>query len=316
MKVAFFGSPSAALPSLTALIRAGHCVELVVTQPDRPAGRGRKPAPSEVKKFAADRGIPIFEPARIRKDDSALERIRAAAPDVNVVVAYGQIIPDAIIYWPRHRSLNVHFSLLPRYRGAAPVQWTILNGDPETGVTIIELNDRMDEGDILARTQVPVRPGETAPELQARLADAGAELLLKTLGRIDRVTPVKQDSAQASLAPKIRKEDGRIDWREPAESVDRKVRALARNPGTFTFLKGRRLQLHRGKGLPDGDLSAAPGTILAIRREGLVVSCGDRTSYLVERLQAEGRAAMTARDFSLGTKIEIGEKLTDGREPA
>jgi methionyl-tRNA formyltransferase len=309
MKVVFFGSPTAALPPFEALLREGHRVELVVTQPDRPAGRGRKLAASEVKRFAVSRGIPVLEPARIRTDEHALERIREAAPEVNVVVAYGQIIPDAIIYWPRHRSLNVHFSLLPRYRGAAPVQWTILNGDRETGVTIIELNDRMDEGDILARAKVPVGAHETAPELEARLAVKGAELLLETLRRIDRVPRVAQDPAQASLAPKIRKEDGRIDWREPAEAVDRRIRALASNPGAFSFLKGRRLQIHRGKGLPGGDPSAAPGTVLAVGREGLLVSCGGRTSYLIEKLQAEGRAAMGAYDFSLGTKLEAGDRL-------
>lgn len=309
MKVVFFGSPSSALPSLERLIRAGHRIELVVTQPDRPAGRGRKLAPSEVKKFAVGRGLPVFEPARIRKDDSAFVRIRSAAPDVNVVVAYGQIIPDPIIYWPRYRSLNVHFSLLPRYRGAAPVQWAILNGETETGVTIIELNDRMDEGDILARTKVAVRPGEAAPELEARLAEKGAELLLETLDQMDQLTRVEQDPSLASLAPKIRKEDGRIDWREPAEAVDRKVRALASNPGVYTFLRGRRLQIYKGISRPSGDPSAAPGAILAVEKEGLVVACGGQTTYLVERVQAEGRTAMKAHAFSLGTKLTVGEML-------
>lgn len=309
MNVVFFGSPAAALPSLAGLIRAGHAVALVVTQPEKPAGRGRKLQASEVKKFAVAHGIPTLEPVRIRKDGSAFDHIRAAAPDVNVVVAYGQIIPDAIIYHPPHRSLNVHFSLLPRYRGAAPVQWTILNGDPGTGVTIIELNDRMDEGDILARAPVPVRPGETALELEARLAERGAELLLETLARIDRIVRVKQDPALATLAPKIRKEDGLIDWRAPAAVVDRKVRALASNPGVYTFLKGVRLRIRRGRPLPDGDPAASPGTILRSAKDGLVIACGDRTSYLVERLQAEGKAEMDAYSFSLGTRSILGVVL-------
>ena len=309
MNVVFFGSPAAALPSLSGLLRAGHVVALVVTQPDKPAGRGRKLAASEVKKFAAAHGISALEPVRIRKDGSAFDRIRAAAPDVNVVVAYGQIIPDAIIDLPPHRSLNVHFSLLPRYRGAAPVQWTILNGDTETGVTIIVLNDRMDEGDILAQARVPVRPGETAPELESRLAERGAELLLGTLAEIDRIVPVKQDAALATLAPKIRKEDGRIEWRAPAAAVDRRVRALASNPGVYTFLKGLRLRIRRGRALPDGDPTARPGTILRSAKDGLAVACGDRTSYLVERLQAEGKAEMDAYAFSLGTRSLLGEVL-------
>ncbi len=306
MNVVFFGSPAAALPSLAGLIRAGHNVTLVVTQPDKPAGRGRKLAASEVKTFAVAHGIPTLEPLRIKKDESAFERIRAAAPDVNVVVAYGQIIPDPIIDFPPHRSLNVHFSLLPRYRGAAPVQWTILNGDTETGVTIIELNDRMDEGDILAQARVPVRPGETAPELEARLAERGAALLLETLEGIDRIVPVKQDPSLATLAPKIRKEDGRIDWQAPAAAVDRKVRALASNPGVYTFTKGLRLLIRRGRVLPGGDPSSRPGTILRSAKEGLVVACGDGTSYLVERLQAEGKAEMDAYAFSLGTRSLLG----------
>ena len=174
MRIVFFGSPAAALPSLRGLIEAGHTVELVVTQPDKPAGRGRKVLPSAVKSLARERGFPVIEPAKIRTDETALERVRTAAPDVNVVVAYGQIIPNAVHSLPRHRSLNVHFSLLPKYRGAAPVQWTILNGDAESGVTIIELNDRMDEGDILAVKRVPVGPRETARELEDRLAGLGA----------------------------------------------------------------------------------------------------------------------------------------------
>ena len=239
MKIVFFGSPAAALPSLRSLLDAGHSVELVVTQPDKPAGRGRKPAPSAVKAFALERRIPVIEPARIRTDETALERIRAAGPDVNVVVAYGQIIPHAVHFFPRHHSLNVHFSLLPKYRGAAPVQWTVLNGDAESGVTIIELNDRMDEGDILAQERVAVEPRETACALEARLAVLGAGLLVSTLARIDGWPPLKQDDSAATLAPKIRKEDGRVSWADTAGAIDRKVLALADRPGVFTSSEGR-----------------------------------------------------------------------------
>jgi len=234
MKIVFFGSPAAALPSLRALLGAGHEVELVVTQPDKPAGRGRKLLPSAVKAFAVERGIPVIEPAIIRTDGSALERVRSAAPDVNVVVAYGQILPNAVHAFPRHRSLNVHFSLLPKYRGAAPVQWAILNGDAESGVTVIELDDRMDEGDILAVKRVPVGPRETARELEERLAELGAALLLETIEHIDGVNRSVQDQSLATLAPKIKKEDGRIRWEEAAPAVDRRVRALADRPGAHT----------------------------------------------------------------------------------
>jgi methionyl-tRNA formyltransferase len=304
MKTVFFGSPAAALPSLSALIDKGHSVELVVTQPDKPAGRGRKLQPSAVKVFALERGIPVIEPAKIRTDESAVERVRAAAPDINVVVAYGQIIPNAIHAFPRYRSVNVHFSLLPKYRGAAPVQWAVLNGDAESGVTVIELDDRMDEGDILAVKRLPVGPRETARELEERLAGLGASLLLETIDHIDGLSRAVQDHRLASLAPKIRKEDGRIRWEDAAPAVDRKVRALADRPGVYTFFKGRRIGILSGRNLETATAGQAPGTVLSIGKDGLSVSCGGGRAFLVEKLQPEGKGPMTPHVFSLGTKID------------
>lgn len=309
MKIVFFGSPAAALPSLRGLIDAGHSVELVVTQPDRPAGRGRKLQPSAVKAFALEPGIPVIEPAKIRTDESALERIRAVGPDVNIVVAYGQIIPNAIHALPRHRSLNVHFSLLPKYRGAAPVQWTILNGDAESGVTIIELNDRMDEGDILAMKRIPVGPRETARELEERLAGLGAALLLETIERIDGIGRIGQDHSLATPAPKIKKEDGRNRWEDAAPAVDRRVRALADRPGA------RRFEVPAAQNADSPPLEKsvragqAPGTVLTVGKDGLTVACGGGTAYLVEELQPEGKGPMAAYVFSLGTKIDPGDRL-------
>ncbi len=181
MRIVFFGSPASALPSLQGLLERGHSVGLVITQPDKPAGRGRRMTPSAVKRFALERDIPVLQPFNIRTDGTVLGRIQDAGPDLNVVVAYGQIIPAPVIYFPRHHSLNVHFSLLPKYRGAAPVQWAVLNGEKETGVTIIELNEKMDEGAILARAGTTIGPRETAGELESRLAVIGAGLLLQTL---------------------------------------------------------------------------------------------------------------------------------------
>jgi methionyl-tRNA formyltransferase len=309
MKIVFFGSPAAALPSLRGLIDAGHSVELVVTQPDRPAGRGRKLQPSAVKAFAVKRGISVIEPAKIRTNEPALERIRAVGPDVNIVVAYGQIIPNAIHVLPGHRSLNVHFSLLPKYRGAAPVQWTILNGDAESGVTIIELNDRMDEGDILAMKRIPVGPRETARELEERLAGLGAALLLETIEHIDGFSRICQDNSLATPAPKIKKEDGRIRWEDAAPAVDRRVRALADRPGAYTFFKGRRIGILRGRNLETASAGQAPGTVLTVGKDGLTVACGGGTAYLVEELQPEGKGPMAAYVFSLGTKIDPGDCL-------
>jgi methionyl-tRNA formyltransferase len=265
--------------------------------------------PSAVKTFALERGIPVLEPVKIRMDGTVLGRIQDAGPDVNVVVAYGQIIPAPIIYAPRHHSLNVHFSLLPKYRGAAPVQWAVLNGETETGVTIIELNERMDEGDILARLGTRIAPRETAGELEARLAVMGAGLLLHTLDGIGAMTPEPQDHSQASLAPKIRKEDGRLDWSERASAIDRRVRALADRPGTYTLFRGRRLQLHRGRSLDTPGETRKPGEILAALKDGLRVACGGGSVYLIEELQPEGKTRMPAHGFSLGAKIRPGELL-------
>jgi len=308
MRTVFFGSPAAALPSLEALLAAGHSVELVVTQPDKPAGRGRRLTPSPVKALAQAKGLPVIEPPRIRTDPAALERIRAAGPDVNVVVAYGQIIPRSIHWFPPYHSLNVHFSILPRYRGAAPVQRAVLNGDTESGVTIIELNDRMDEGDVLAQEGVPVEPRETAASLESRLALIGARLLVATLGRIDRVPHLKQDDSRATLAPKVRKEDGQVDWTRPAEEIDRQVLALADRPGVFTEVAGKRVNLRRGRPAPDSP-AARPGILLAAGKSGLLVACGGGTAYLIEDVQPEGKGPMPAFAFSLGARISPGDIL-------
>ncbi len=314
MRIVFFGSPAAALPSLEALLAAGHDLALVVTQPDKPAGRGRRLTPSPVKALALGRSLPVIEPGRIRADPGAAERIRAAQPDVNVVVAYGQIIPHDVHFFPRYHSLNVHFSLLPKYRGAAPVQWTILNGEVESGVTIIELNDRMDEGDILAQERVAVEPRQTAAALETRLADLGAKLLLATLGRLDEVPHVPQDHALATPAPKIRKEDGLIAWTEMAPAVDRKVLALADRPGAFTLIKGRRANILRGRAFGHSKGSPAagadpPGSVASVGKAGLEIACGAATSYLIEELQPEGKGPMTAYAFSLGTRIVPGDLI-------
>lgn len=310
MRIVFFGSPAAALPSLTALLDAGHDIALVVTQPDKPAGRGRRLTPSAVKTLALERGLPVLEPVRIRTDAAAADRIRAAAGDVHVVVAYGQIIPHDVHFPPRYHSLNVHFSLLPKYRGAAPVQWTVLKGDAETGVTIIELNDRMDEGDVLAQERVLVEPRENASALEARLAVLGARLLISTLARIDAVPHIAQNEAQATLAPKIRKEDGRIAWTDTAPAIDRQVLALADRPGVFTLIKGRRVNVLKGRaaGFPR-EGAATPGTAVSAGKTGLEVACGAGTAFLIEELQPEGRGAMSAYAFSLGARLDLGDVL-------
>jgi methionyl-tRNA formyltransferase len=309
MKIVFFGSPAAAMPSLERLILAGHQIDLIITQPDKPAGRGRTPAPRPVKDFALARGIPVLQPARIRQDEKALAALEAIRPDIQVVVAYGQIIPGSIIYLPRFKSVNVHFSLLPKYRGAAPVQWAILNGEPKTGVTIFELNEKMDEGDILAAAEADILPRETARELESRLALMGAELLIQTLHRIDLVERRPQDHSLATYAPRLRREHGEIDWRQDAFSIDRMVRAFSPWPGAFTFLKSQRILIHAGEAVAGPAACGIPGRISEILPAGPVVCCGGGSGFHIRRLQRENKKEMAAADFLRGMRLECGEIL-------
>jgi len=309
MRIVFFGSPRAALPSLERLLETGHSIGLVVTQPDRPAGRGKEPTPPPIKEAALRCGIPVLQPEKIRKEPGAAEALRKAAPDIIVVVAYGQIIPASIINLPRYHSINVHFSLLPAYRGAAPVQWAILNGEPKTGVTIFELNEKMDEGDILSQLETDIGPRENALDLEDRLARLGADLLVGTLEKIDTLPHVPQDQALASFAARLNKDQGRINWGNDAHSIDRLVRAFYPWPGAFTFFRGQRLIVRAGSPLAVPAPPSEPGRIFAVRREGPVVGCGGESLYVVERMQQENRKEMAAADFLRGTKIEIGDCL-------
>ncbi|MDI6844525.1 MAG: methionyl-tRNA formyltransferase [Candidatus Saccharicenans sp.] len=309
MKVVFFGSPTTALPALNSLLTAGHEVRLVVTQPDRPAGRGRQLTPPPVKVFAQNHGLHVIQPEKIRRDEKALEMIREADPDVNIVVAYGQILPASIIYLPRYKSLNIHFSLLPKYRGAAPVQWAILNGEKFTGVTIFQLNEKMDEGPILAQEMVEILPRENAHELETRLSHIGAALLVRTLENIDRLELKEQNHELATYAPRLTKEQGLLDWQEPAEIIDRKVRAFYEWPGAFTYVDGRRLEIISGQTTQGVMPSARPGEVVQIDKSGIYVCCGQKTFYLVERVKPEGKKEMSAFSFSLGGKIKVGTLL-------
>jgi len=307
MKIVFFGSPVSALPTLKKLLETGNQIELVIAQPNKPRGRGKKLILPPVKAFAQELNIPCYQPPKIRKDPQAIQKIKNIKPDLIVVVAYGQIIPDSIIYLPRYNSINLHFSLLPKYRGASPVQWALLNGEEKTGITIFQLNEKMDEGDILSQEEVEIFPGEKAFELEARLAEIGAELLLRTISQIDKIEPRKQNHAQATYALKLKKEDGRIDWTKDAIFIDRQVRAFNPWPSTFAFLDEKRIKIHEGK--DKGKLShlSSPGKILGVSREGIEVCCGGRTSYLIQRIQPENKKEMDAYAFSHGAVIKTGD---------
>ncbi|HOP61515.1 MAG TPA: methionyl-tRNA formyltransferase [Candidatus Saccharicenans sp.] len=309
MKVAFFGSPAVALPALNSLIQAGHEIRLVITQPDRPAGRGKKLTPPPVKVFARDHGLPCLQPEKIRRDEQVLEALKQAEPEVNVVVAYGQIIPASIIYLPPFKTLNIHFSLLPKYRGAAPVQWAILNGDRKTGITIMELNEKMDEGPLLAQREVEILPGETARELEIRLSYLGAQLLIETLSRINEVERVEQKPELATYAPRLTKEQGKINWQEPARVIDLKVRAFFPWPGAFCFLDGKKIDILSGQPIAGIFPNSSPGEIIQIDKSGVYVACGQNTVYLIEKIKPESKKEMPAYAFSLGGKIKVGTRL-------
>jgi methionyl-tRNA formyltransferase len=309
MKIIFFGSPASAVYSLKKICEKSHRVELIITQPDKPAGRGKKLSPSPVKRFAQSLNIPVYQPAKIRKDPHALEKMKAIDPDINVVVAYGQIIPSSLIYYPRYNSINLHFSLLPKYRGASPVHWSVLKGEQNTGVTIFELDEKMDEGDILTQQELMILPGEYAHELETRLAVIGAELLCKTIDRIDSIPHTRQDHSQSTYAPLLKKEDGRIDWTKSATEIDRKIRAFTPWPSAFTFFDQKRIKIVKGKEQEDRAINLTPGAVSDVNKIGIQVSCGRNSTYLIEELQPEGKKAMSAYAFSLGTQIKPGDKL-------
>lgn len=308
MKIVFFGSPVLALPFLKKLLETDHSIDLIITQPDRPSGRGKKLIPCPVKKTALDLNIPYYQPLKIRKDKIALDKIKEIEPDLNVVVAYGQIIPSSIIYLPRYNSLNVHFSLLPKYRGASPVQKALLDGEAKTGITIFELNEKMDEGDILVQEEVNVFPDENAADLEARLAQKGADLLIKAIAQIDKLKHRKQDHSQATYAPKIRKEDGKIDWTKNSLYIERRVRAFTPWPSAYAFLKDIRIKIHRGRKIEkEAPPGFSAGKISGIKKEGIEVCCGEGSIYLIESLQPENRKRMDAYAFSLGAEIKPGD---------
>ncbi len=310
MKIVFFGSPKSALPALNKILDAGNYINLIITQPDRPSGRGKKLAISPVKKFGLDRDIPIYQPEKIRKDPIIVEKIKASSPDLNIVVAYGQIIPSSVIYLPKYDSINMHFSLLPKYKGASPVHWAILNGDKKTGITIFKLNEKMDEGDILSQEEVEIFSYESSVDLEARLALIGADLLLKTISRIDKIKPRKQDHSLSTYAPLLKKEDGKINWEKDSAYIERQVKAFNPWPSTYTFLEEKRIKILQGKSTDKKGSLGSPGEILKINKEGLEICCGDRNSFLIEILQPENKKEMNAYSFSLGGKIKPGDKFS------
>lgn len=308
MRVVFMGTPEFACPTLEKLIASRHEVAAVVTQPDRPKGRGGKVQPPPVKVIARKNNIPVLQPIRVRTPE-AISAIAGLMPEIIVVVAFGQILPQALLDVPPKGCVNVHASLLPKYRGAAPIQWSILRGEIETGITTMRMDAGMDTGDMLLTVRVAILPDDTAGTLGEKLSRVGADLLIKTLDAWERgeISPVAQNSAEATQAPRVTSEDGRIRWEEDAEAVCRRVRALTPDPGVFTFYASVRWKIWQAEA-DKGPGGGKPGEILSAGPDGIRVSSGKGVVTLT-KLQAAGGKILTAREFLIGHPVKIGTIL-------
>lgn len=305
MKILFMGTPEFSLPCLQRLIGEGHQVVGALTQPDRPAGRGRIVMPSPVKRWAQTYGVQVLQPGRL-KDPALLSSIGELGPDLSVVVAYGRILPPALLYLPPLGSLNVHASLLPKYRGAAPIQRAIMAGDKITGVTIMQMDEGMDTGPILLQVPHPILPSDEAGTLHDRLALLGAQALGQALEKLHagRLHPEDQLHPNATYAPPIQKEEGLIHWGRPAAELHNLIRALSPQPGAYTFCKGARIKILKAAPVEDEKPVQPPGAILGFEEEAIRLATGSG-SILVWELQPEGRRRMSAPEFARGQRLRV-----------
>jgi methionyl-tRNA formyltransferase len=304
MELIFLGTPTFAVPTLERIVDAGHRVLAVFTQPDRPKGRGGQLSQSPVKEAALRLGLPVHQPERIRHA-SAVERLKQMNPDAMVVVGYGQIIPQSIIDIPPRGIINVHASLLPKYRGAAPIQWAVANGETRTGVTTMRIDAGLDTGDMLLKWNIQIGPEEDALELGSRLANAGAQLLVETLR--DDPAPVKQNPDEATYAPILKKEDGEIDWNWPASKIFNRIRGLLPWPGGYSFFRGQLLHVWKSRvssEAPRGE----PGQMF-LHKKRLLIACGEVSALEPLEVQVEGRKRMSAEAFLNGQHLQDNEKL-------
>ena len=308
LNVVFMGTPGFAVPSLEALVQAGHRVSLVVTQPDRPKGRGRRLVPPPVKTAALDAGMGVIQPQTIRSAET-IAAISDAKPDVIVVVAFGRILRPEILKIARLGAVNVHGSLLPKYRGPAPIQWAIIKGEAETGITTMQMDSGLDTGDILLKTKTPIGPTETAADLHDRLAIMGADLLIETLDGLgtNRLKPIAQDHQQSTYAPMLTKADGRLDWNRPAPELNAFVRGMTPWPGAFTWADDQRLKIFASEPL-DVAVDAPAGTVIRGFAGELRVATGQGALGILEIQGASGKR-MAVRDFLMGAKLPPGTIL-------
>ena len=312
MKIVFMGTPDFAAGALKAIIEAGHEVTLVVTQPDRAKGRSDKLIPSPVKEVALEHNIPVFQPLKIKTPEAVAE-LRKYDADIFVVAAFGQIISQEILDMPRYGCVNIHASLLPKYRGASPIQRVILDGEKKTGVTIMQMDAGIDTGDMLYKVETDISDEDTFETLHDRLTGIGAEAIVEALPLIEsgELVPEKQDDSQSCYAKLIKKEMGKIDFNKSAAEVSRLVRGMNPWPSAYTFLFGKQMKIWRVSVLPETDENtgkAVPGEIVELTKDGITVKCGEGSVKILE-LQLEGKKRMAAKDFLLGAKPEVGSIL-------
>lgn len=315
MKLVFMGTPAFAAEALEAILGAGHEVSCVVTQPDKPKGRGKEMQASAVKECALRHGLPVFQPVKI-KTPEAVARLKQYEADLYVVAAFGQILSGEILNLPRLGAVNIHASLLPKYRGAAPIQWAILMGETETGVTIMQMNEGLDTGDMLLKKKVRIEDTDTGESLHDKLSIAGAELIVEALPLLEqgKVTPAAQDDTQSCYAKMLHKEMGRIDWSRTAVEIERQVRALNSWPSAYTSYHGKTLKIWEAwVEQPDTPLSGQAetflsGTVVAVTKDTVKVAAGSGLLCLT-RVQLEGKKRMAVREFLLGCPVKPGERL-------
>ncbi|MCR4706256.1 MAG: methionyl-tRNA formyltransferase [Lachnospiraceae bacterium] len=308
MKIVFMGTPGFSVGALKALVEGGYEVTAVVTQPDRPKGRGKGVACSPVKEYAVSKGIPVFQPVKIKTPEAVAE-LRTFEADLFVVAAFGQILSSEILHMPRYGCVNIHASLLPKYRGAAPIQWSIIDGEKETGVTIMQMDEGLDTGDMLSKCIVPILDTDTADSLHDKLMEAGASLLLETIPQIENgtVTHEKQNDADSCYAKMLKKEMGRLDFSKDAIQLERLIRGLNSWPGTFATLGDKTLKVIEAR-LSDVDYKGQPGEIVRVTRDAFYVACKSGTLEIIT-VQPVGKRAMSVHDYLLGYPLREGERL-------
>ncbi len=308
MKIVFMGTPDFSVGALKALVGGGYEVTAVVTQPDRPKGRGKAVVCSPVKEYALSQGIHVFQPVKIKTPEAVAE-LRTFEADLFVVAAFGQILSSEILHMPRFGCVNIHASLLPKYRGAAPIQWSIIDGEKETGVTIMQMDEGLDTGDMLTKRIVPILDTDTADTLHDKLMEAGASLLMETIPLIENgtVTRTKQDDTKSCYAKMLKKEMGRLDFAKEAVTLERLIRGLNSWPGTYTTLGGKTLKIREAK-LSTIDRKGQPGEVIAVTKDAFHVACG-KGALQITAVQPEGKRAMAVHDYLLGYPLREGERL-------